>query len=394
MIKKRLLILGIRGIPASHGGFETFAERLAKFLVNKGWEVVVYCQKTAKSGEQKRANYQRQMWEGIELVHIPVPKDNALCSILFDFKATLHSLKERDSLILVLGYNTAIFSCLYALKGKTIFTNMDGLEWHRSKWNWLEKAWLYLNEKSAVRFSQHLIADHPQIKKHYIDRGVEGDKVTVIPYCSHLVQGGDVNLLDQYGLTRNGYAIVIARPEPENSILEIVRSFSAKVRGYKLVVLGRYAPQSNPYHRQVLAAASDEVCFLGAIFDADIVQALRYYARLYIHGHTVGGTNPSLVEALAAGMPVLAHFNRFNYWVAGPDAQYFYDEGHIGVALDEILDSPALLQAMRESSAKRFQAEFSDDYDVKDHEKLFLQYVMPPKTQPSREPVLSNLLDN
>ena len=375
MIKKRLLILGIRGIPASHGGFETFAERLAKFLVGKGWEVVVYCQKTSKPGVAEDAKPRRRFWQGIELVEIAVPKDNALNSIVFDFKATLHSLKEQNSLYLVLGYNTAIFSLLYFLKRKLVFTNMDGLEWHRSKWNWLEKAWLYLNEKSAVKFSEHLIADHPQIKKHYIDGGVTGDKVTVIPYCSHPVEDADAFQLEQFGLTPNGYAIVIARPEPENSILEVVRAFSRQPRGYKLVILGRYKPQENPYHREVLEAASSEVCFLGAIFDADIVQSLRYYSRLYIHGHTVGGTNPSLVEALAAGMPVLAHFNRFNYWVAGPDAQYFYDETNLLSLFTELLDDPAALQAMREASKRRFRAEFADDCDVKDHEKLFLRYV-------------------
>ena len=101
------------------------------------------------------------------------------------------------------------------------------------------------------------------------------------------------------------------------------------------------------------------------------------------------------VEALAAGMPVLAHFNRFNYWVAGPDAEYFYDESHICTIFDEVLDDPAMLQTMREASKKRFQSEFADDFDVKDHEKLFLKYVSPnQRTVPSHEPVLSNLLDN
>ena len=375
MIKKRLLILGIRGIPASHGGFETFAERLAKFLVGRGWEVVVYCQKTTKPSKGGKPAVKRRFWQGIELVEIPVAKDNALNSILFDFKATLHSLKEKDSLYMVLGYNTAVFSFLYYLKKKLVFTNMDGLEWHRSKWNWLEKLWLFLNEKAAVNFSQHLIADHPQIKKHYIDNGVPGRKVTVIPYCSHPVTSANLSLLEQYDLQQNRYSIIIARPEPENSILEIVRAFSQKRRGYKLVILGRYQPQTNPYHREVLEAASDEVCFLGAIFDTEIVQALRYYARLYIHGHTVGGTNPSLVEALAAGMPILAHFNRFNHWVAGPDAEYFYDEGNLATQFDSILNDPIALKNMRGASMKQFEACFADDCDVKDHEKLFLDFV-------------------
>ena len=260
-----------------------------------------------------------------------------------------------------------------------MLTNMDGLEWHRSKWNWLEKAWLYLNEKFAVRFSNHLIADHPQIRRYYLDNGVPSEKIAVIPYCSSPVTNANFKVLDQYNLVQGQYAILIARPEPENSILEIVKAFSFRKRGCKLVILGCYDPQANPYHQKVLSAASDEVVFLGAIFDTERIQALRYYARLYVHGHTVGGTNPSLVEALAAGMPVLAHFNRFNYWVAGPDAQYFYDCEHMCSILDNVLDNPTMLKKMRQASMIRFQAVFANDNDLKAHEKLFLNYIDQPE---------------
>ena len=125
MKKYRLLILGTRGIPGSHGGFETFAERLAVYLAKKGWRVTVYCQ-----SDEEKLSY--SVWEGINLVHIPVPKDNSFWSILFDLKAALHAVKQ-EGLILTLGYNTAIFSLLYALKKRVNLTNMDGMEWWRKK---------------------------------------------------------------------------------------------------------------------------------------------------------------------------------------------------------------------------------------------------------------------
>jgi glycosyltransferase involved in cell wall biosynthesis len=152
-----------------------------------------------------------------------------------------------------------------------------------------------------------------------------------------------------------------------------VTAFSRRPRGYRLVILGDYVPQ-NSYHQKVLASASQEVSFLGAVYDTEDVRALRYYARLYIHGHTVGGTNPSLVEAIAAGMPVLAHFNRFNYWIAGSDSRYFYDQEDCSWQLEKILDDDQEISAMRKASLIRYQRLFSDNRDIKAYKDLFLSY--------------------
>ncbi len=366
MFKKRLLILGTRGIPGNYGGFETFAERLALYLKTKDWDVVVYCQSIGKEAGETT-------WNGITLVNIPVPKNSAFWSIIFDLKCTFHALKQ-PGIILLLGYNTAIFSLLYSLKKRIVITNMDGMEWWRRRWNIFQKAWLFLNERCAIWFSQHLIADHPQIKMYFLEQGIPGHQVSSIPYCSDAVVKADVNLLRQFELTKSRYALVIARSEPENSILEIVSAFSQRHRGYKLVILGNYVPAENPYHKEVLAAASEEVIFTGAIYDKEILNALRFHAGLYIHGHKVGGTNPSLIEALAAGMPVLAHYNRFNYWVAGSEARYFYDQDDCGVQLQQLLDDRDVLRAMSQASLLRYEKLFSDNQDLKAYRDLLLTF--------------------
>lgn len=368
MKDRKVLMLGTRGIPGNHGGFETFAERLALFLKQNGWSVVVYCQSIGKE-------VQTREWNGIELVDIPA-QEGAFGSIVFDLKATLHALKQ-PGIILLFGYNTAVFSLLWRLKQRIVITNMDGMEWWRRKWTFLQKTWLFLNERCARLFSTHLIADHPGIKMHFLEQGVPSDKITSIPYCSEPVLRADAHHLESYNLMPNQYAIIIARPEPENSILEVVAAFSEKPRGYKLVVLGKYLPKENSYHKKVLAAASNsnEVLFLGAIYDTEVVQALRYYARLYIHGHTVGGTNPSLVEALAAGMPVLGHYNRFNYWVAGSEAGYFYDQKDCALQLDQVLGNDERLSTMRQTSLERYRKLFSNNKDVKAYEQLLLNYI-------------------
>src|SRR5262249_40163062 len=146
-------------------------------------------------------------------------------------------------------------------------------------------------------------------------------------------------------LSPQNYLISIARIEPDNNILCLVRAFSRKPRHARLVVLGSFA-EDNDYHRAVRAAASDEVSFPGAIYDRSIVQALRFHARAYCHGHTVGGTNPSLVEALWCGNAILAHRNRFNLWTAGDEQFFFADEDECDQLIDRILlDDVAVARA-------------------------------------------------
>lgn len=174
--------------------------------------------------------------------------------------------------------------------------------------------------------------------------GVAADKITMIPYGSDRVDAADAGLIVPFGVEPGGYAILIARAEPENSILEVVRAWSRKPRGCKLLVLGHYEPD-HAYQRAVQAAASSEVVFPGAIYDKAVVQALRFHARFYVHGHTVGGTNPSLVEALGAGNAVLAHDNSFNRWVAGEGGVYFRGEGECAGWLDRLVGGDASVGA-------------------------------------------------
>ncbi|MGG6270698.1 DUF1972 domain-containing protein [Leptolyngbya sp. AN03gr2] len=367
-IDKTLSILGCRGIPGNYGGFETFAERLALYLTEKGWLVTVYCQ--SDTVQQISEEY----WNGIRLIQVPSSDSGALASVLFDWKAVAHAARE-SKLVLTLGYNTAIFGLVYWVSRVANLINMDGMEWRRQKWKLPEKLWLYMNEWLGCWIGTHLIADHPAIKEHLSSR-VAKQKITVIPYCEDPVEEADAALLKPYNLVPNEYVLIIARPEPENHILEIVSAFSSHPRGYKLVILGNYRPKKFPYHQQVVKAAGEEVVFLGAIYDKASVAALRYYARLYVHGHAVGGTNPSLVEALAAGSAVLAHNNPFTRWVAGPGAHYFNHISDCSTQFDRLLDDSEELQRMRQASLVRYWEEFSEQRDLKAYEALLTQYAV------------------
>jgi len=348
---KKIRILGTRGIPAQHGGFETFAEHLALHLTKQDWEVVVYCQ------EEGQGKTYETTWKGIKLIHIPVKQKRALGTIIFDWKATLHSCKDKN-LALVLGYNTAIFSILYRLLGIKSIMNMDGIEWKRHKWSKLEKIWLHFNERCGRWFSNHLIADHPEIK-NYLKKETNENKITMIPYGADEIHNADESILTQYGLKKREYAIVIARPEPENSIYEIVHAFSQRKRNIKLVVLGNYDKAENLYKEKVFSAASGEVIFPGAIYDKEQVSALRYHALFYAHGHQVGGTNPSLVEALGAGSPVLAHNNKYNKWVVKESSQFFSSKDECAEKITHLLENKADLEQMRIKSKENFRENFT-----------------------------------
>jgi glycosyltransferase involved in cell wall biosynthesis len=342
---RSIRILGTRGVPAQHGGFETFAEYLSLYLADKGWDVTVYCQEDGKG-----AMYTDE-WRGVKLIHYPITQEGVTGTIIFDWKTTLHAA-ENGGLILTLGYNTAIFCLLYRFKGLTNFINMDGLEWKRDKWSTLAKLWLYVNERAGCLLGNQLIADHPQIKEHLATR-IRPEKITMIPYGAERVDNADVTLIHPYGLQAGKYAIMIARPEPENSILEIVTAFSSKTRSKKLVVLGDFDKVNTQYREKVFAAASDEVVFLGAIYEQAAVSALRFFSCLYLHGHQVGGTNPSLVEALGAGNPILAHDNKFNRWVAGDHNHYFNSIEECEQAFSLILEDRRLRETISSANHQR-----------------------------------------
>jgi len=361
----KVSILGTRGIPASHGGFETFAERLAIYLSECGYQVTVYCQSSVKGPARE------DDWNGIRRVTLhgsPTP----MGSITFDCAAALHA-SRRPGVILTLGYNTALLSILYRFSGNLSLMNMDGMEWQREKWSRFQRLWLRLNERAGAALSNHLIADHPEIGK-YLSGFVAEEKITVIPYEAEPISGADPALILPYGLTPGGYAIVVARAEPENSLLEIVQAFSRKPRGIKLLMLGRFIPEKNQYHRKIMDAAGPEVVIAEAVYDKSVVQALRFFARVYVHGHRVGGTNPSLVESLAAGNPVIAHDNRFTRWVAGPEQLYFSDVNDLSEIFDSILDDQPRLDHMACASRTRHRDYFTPEKILPLYERLLLRF--------------------
>lgn len=352
-------ILGIRGIPAAHGGFETFAARLAPWLVARGHSVTVYCQ-----DDDGPPGPWIDLWQGVTRVHLRPRRSGPAGTMEFDLACLRHLLAQPrtgdPTVDLVLGYNTALFNIIQRVRGRRIVMNMDGIEWRRAKWSLAAKIWFFVNEIAGANICHTAVADHPEIAHHLRWRC---RKVPVmIPYGADAITSAPQQPLHAMGLVPGRYVVSIARIEPENSILDLVRAFSGlgDSSGAKCVVLGRIE-EGNAYHAAVRAAAGPDVIFPGAIYDPDRVAALRFHARAYLHGHQVGGTNPSLVEALGAGTAVIAHDNRFNRWVAGPGQFYFTDATGARACMVRALTDDAAVASARKAARARHAAAFEWD---------------------------------
>lgn len=361
--RRTVRILGTHGVPAAYGGFETAAENVALFLRDRGWRVVVYCQ------EQGSGPIREDEWHGIERVTIPVRHEGWLGTSKFDLVSIRHAARHRD-ICLTFGYNTAVFNLLQRIKGIPNVINMDGIEWSRSRWGLFRQSILWTNERIACWVGNQLIADHPGIHEYLLTRA-RSSKITMITYGAHAITESPREPVTDRGLEPGRYLTLICRPIPENSVLELVQGFSRCERGVRLAILGNYQ-REDEYHCRVLDAASDEVVFLGAVYDNAVVQSLRLHSLGYLHGHTVGGTNPSLVEAMAAGNPIIAHNNQYNRWVAQDGALYFADAAEADAQITELIDNSALRHSLAAASRRRHAQEFTWEHVAGQYESLLL----------------------
>ena len=326
--KPRLAILGSRGIPAEFGGFETFAEQIAVSLVKCGWDVTVFC--------EANHSYRESEYKGVKLKFIKTPTITGLRSIWFDLKSIMLTLRGYD-LVYMLGYHTAFAFFLPRLLGINFWVNMDGLEWKRSKWSSKVQCYLKTMEFLAARLASQIVADAQGIAD-YLDTAYPGTarKTHVLEYGAFPISDApEAAYLGQYGLQPGEYYLIVCRLEPENHVLEIVQGFILSGSSRRLVVVGDFET-GTPYARSLLEIADDRVSFLGAVFDQGILTALRFHCRTYFHGHSVGGTNPSLLESMACGNYVIAHDNVFNREVTAGLCNYFRDAPDLAQQIRQI----------------------------------------------------------
>ncbi|QJD31427.1 DUF1972 domain-containing protein [Methylococcus geothermalis] len=309
-----LAFLGTRGIPAQYGGFETFAEELAVRLAEQGVLVTVYCEK----GPAEALG----VYRGVKLEYVPATRCGPLTTVLFDLRCLWRARKNHD-VVYMLGYGAAVFCFLPRLWGCKVWLNVDGIEWRRAKWGRVARSYFKIMEFFATRVPDRVIADAEGIRQHLLQRHKRLAPCSVIPYGAPVVEcPPDADLLRSWGVVPRGYYLVVCRLEPENHVREIIEGFLASETSHPLLIIGDHSRKSD-YVYALRGYGSDRVRFLGTIFDLEKLQSLRYHAVAYFHGHSVGGTNPSLLEAMGCGNRVLAHDNCFNREVLGSNGWFF-----------------------------------------------------------------------
>ena len=312
--KIKLAILGTRGIPSRYGGFETFAEELSTRLVKRGIEVTVFC--------EVNNSYNELEYKGVKLKYVKVTKIGHLTTILYDLRCILRALKGYN-LIYMLGYGAGLFFWIPMIFKKPIWVNMDGFEWKRAKWPWYGKFYFKINEWLAVKFATLVVADAENIKSYLISKYGKDINCYVIPYGAEIVdKPPDINLIRSHNLEPSDYYLIVCRLEPENHVKEIMEGFVSSKTKKKLIIIGNHKINT-PYVRELLKFRDDRIRFMDAIYDRGLLKAIRHYSFAYFHGHSVGGTNPSLLEALGCGNLIIAHDNPFNREVASDCALYF-----------------------------------------------------------------------
>ena len=354
----RVGIVGTRGIPNFYGGFEQFAQYLSEGLVKSGYEVFVY--------NSHLHPYQEKSWNGVKLVHCYdlEEKIGTVGQFIYDLNCILDSRKRDFDIILQLGYtSSSVWNWLFP-KNVPIVTNMDGLEWKRSKYSKPVQSFLKFAEKLAVLFSDQLIADSKGIQS-YLKEKYNKDSI-YIPYGANVFTAPDKTVLKEYNLTPYKYDMLIARLEPENSVEEILDGFTTSNVNRDFLVIGN---TKTPLGKKLVNKYQDSrIKFVGYVNGIERLDSLRYFSNLYFHGHTVGGTNPSLLEAMASNAFICAQDNIFNKAILGEDAVYFSSADEVKEMIESV--SSKEYEDFIINNRKKVESEYSWNAVVVQYEKF------------------------
>ena len=362
MQKLRIGILGTRGIPNHYGGFEQFAEYLSYGLSQRGHEVYVY--------NSNRHPYQENEWNGVHLVHCTDPEHRlgTFGQFLYDLNCINDSRKRDFDVLLHLGYTSDSIWHWRWPKRTVNMVNIDGMEWKRSKYNKPTRKFLKFAESLAARNAQVLIADSPQMQYHFWNN--YGKKPFYIPYGAEIFTQIDDSIPSTYHLAPNSYYLLVARMEPENNVEMILRGYMESNQSYPLLVIGNTGNRFGKYlHSQF---QSQRIRFGGPIYDQHTLNNLRYHSARYFHGHSVGGTNPSLLEAMACQCNIAAHNNVFNKTVLENGADYFSTETDVTGIINTPDNCPMAMER-KQLNIERIRRIYNIEKNVDDYERLMLQ---------------------
>lgn len=306
-----VVIIGTRGYPSYYGGFETAVRRIAPYLAEQGWEVTVYGRhgSTSSSDPDADSRVRSVVTRGVER--------KSLSTLSYGLTACLHAAKRKPDVALVMNVANGFWLPILKARGIPTLINVDGIEWDRAKWGRLAKWMFRTGAKLTSRFGTRLVYDSRVIAKRWKqDFGNEG---VFIPY------GGTVpaDLPLEPGLTHRGYVLVVARFVPENTIPEFLAAAESIAKNHDVVIVGSEGyGGSLDKQAKTLDQSNDRITWLGHVSDDRRLFSLWQHAGVYFHGHSVGGTNPALVQAMACGAPTVARDTEYNREVLGSSGMF------------------------------------------------------------------------
>lgn len=367
----KIAFISTRGIPNNYGGFEQFAEYISVGLVERGHEVTVY--------SPHYHPYQEKEYKGVKIKHVYSPEQwmgGSIGSFFYDYTSLKDALKNEDfDIIYEAGY-TSIIPAYIRFNVKNIkcpifTTNMDGLEYKRTKFNPLVRKFVFWEEKMAVKHSHYLIADNMGIHDYYKEK--YGKESKFLAYGADIHDDWNEDLLTEFGLKANDYYLIVARLEPENNLVMAIEGYlKSKENGKRpLIIVGK---TNTPHGKELVKRYGDEksIRFMGGIYDFKKLDSVRHFSYAYFHGHSVGGTNPSLLEAMASGCFMLANDNVFNRAVLKENALYYRNADDVCALLNGI---DKAVENKKEVFVKENWNEIRTEYSweklIDEHEKYF-----------------------
>ncbi|MFJ4253606.1 DUF1972 domain-containing protein [Microbacterium sp. NPDC090003] len=348
----RIALIGTRGIPAAYGGFETAVEEVGRRLVERGHRVLVYGRDAGTAGD---------VHLGMRRVTLPAVRQKALETLSHTALSTVHAVtRARPDAAFVFNAANSPFLPLLRARRIPVALHMDGLEWRRSKWGPRGKAYYRAAESFGVRQADAIIADAPGIGDYYDHQFAVASEL--IRYGAPLLDDAPSDGIRELGLEPDGYHLVVARFEPENHVREIVEGYAMSSAAKPLVVVGS-APYAAEYTAAIdrIAASDPRIRLLGAVYDQGLLDALYHHASTYLHGHSVGGTNPSLLRAMGAGTAVVAFDVVFNREVLDEEGWYFRTPGDVAAAVNAAESDAGAVAAASHSARRRAAEAFSWD---------------------------------
>jgi glycosyltransferase involved in cell wall biosynthesis len=356
---KKVAIIGTVGLPANYGGFETLTNHLVKNLGGK-YQFSVYC-----SSKKYKKEEQLKSFAGAKLIYLPI-NANGIQSIIYDSISIIHALFYAD-VLLILGVAGAwMLPFVRLFTNKRIVISIDGIEWKRDKWSPLAKMYLWWAEKMAVKYSHIDISDNESIQNYTAYR--YGTLSRVIEYGGDHVFRVEATSGDhsQYPFLKSTYAIKVCRIEPENNVHLVLQAFQTLTNRY-LVIVGNWNNSEYGKALKQQYSNSENIFLIDPIYNQEKLDLLRSNASLYIHGHSAGGTNPSLVEAMNLGLPILSYNVSYNKTTTENMAYYFDNSDDIkhfitNLSLEKLRKNASL---MKEIANRRYKWEIiANNYDL------------------------------